>query len=304
MTDIEVTVVICALNEERRIGRQLAALDAQVDAPAFEVVVVDNGSTDRTADVVREWIANDGHASVDARLVDGSAPPGIPGARNAGARAAAGRLLAYCDADDEVQPGWVAALARGATGDVLAGGRIIAFAPDGSRTGDLYGQGLIATSYLPHIGGACFAISRFAYFAVGGFDESLPRYGFDDVDFSWRVQEAGYPITYIDDAEVRFSLSGAGASVKKRFQLGKGRVLMARRFPLYDSTTYTVRSTLADAAKAAARALRASAAQRSPDKAQISRAVAAAGRVAGALAYRGGSTPPRKLLREDEDAGE
>lgn len=304
MTDIEVTVVICALNEERRIGRQLAALDAQVDAPAFEVVVVDNGSTDRTADVVREWIANDGHASVDARLVDGSERPGIPAARNAGARASIGRVLAYCDADDEVQPGWVAALAAGAAGDVLAGGRIVAFEPDGTHQGDLYGQGLVETSYLPHVGAGCFAISRAAFFAVGGFDESLPRYGFEDVDFSWRVQEAGYPIAYVDDAIIHFTLSGARASVRKRFQLGMGRVLMARRFPLYDGTKYTVRSTFVDAVKAGARALRASAAQRSPDKVQISRAVAAAGRVAGALAYRGGSTPPRKLLREDEDAGE
>ena len=48
---IDVSVVICALNEERRIGRQLAALDAQIDAPPFEVIVVDNGSTDGTVAV-------------------------------------------------------------------------------------------------------------------------------------------------------------------------------------------------------------------------------------------------------------
>lgn len=292
---IDVSVVICALNEERRIGRQLAALDAQVDAPAFEVIVVDNGSTDRTIAVVQEWIRSSPHAAVGMQVVDASSTPGIPAARNAGARAAKGRVLAYCDADDEVQPGWVAAIARGVQRDILAGGRLIAFEPDGSCRGDLYGR-LVATSYLPHVGGANFAVERKTYFDVGGFDESLPRYGFDDVDFSWRIQEAGHPIVYLPDAVVHFSLSGSRASVRKRFELGKGRVLMARRFPRYDATEYTVLSTVRDAGRAGGRLLRTLVTQRRLDNRLASQAVAAAGRVAGAIVYRKGTTPPRQLL--------
>ncbi|MGP5056317.1 glycosyltransferase family 2 protein [Brachybacterium paraconglomeratum] len=292
---IDVSVVICALNEERRIGRQLAALDAQIDAPPFEVIVVDNGSTDGTVAVVQEWIRSSPHAAVGMRVVDASNTPGIPAARNAGARAAEGRVLAYCDADDEVQPGWVAAIAHGMQGTTIAGGRLIAFASDGTCRGDLYG-GLVATSYLPHIGCANAAVDRLTFLEVGGFDESLPRYGFEDVDLSWRIQEAGHPIVYLPDAVVHFSLSGSRASVRKRFELGKGRVLMARRFPRYDATEYTVLSTVRDAGRAGGRLLRTLVTQRRLDNRLASQAVAAAGRVAGAIVYRKGTTPPRQLL--------
>lgn len=293
---MEVSVVLCALNEEKRIGRQLRALDAQTGAPDFEVIVVDNGSTDRTADVVRAWIGNEGRLAESAALVDASSTPGIPAARNAGARAATGRVLAFCDADDEVQPGWVAAIARAVEGDVLVGGRVIAVDAHGKPTGDLYGQGLVATRYLPHISGANFGIGRAAYFAVGGFDESLPRYGFDDVDFSWRVQEAGHRVVYASDALVHFTLSGAGASISKRFQLGQGRVLMARRFPRYDSAPYTVRSTIAELLRAGGSLAGTLIRRRTIDRREASRAVAAAGRVVGAMRYRGvDGAPPRRL---------
>lgn len=292
---IDVSVVICVLNEERRIGRQLAALDAQVDAPPFEVIVVDNGSTDGTVAAVQDWIRSSPHAAVGMRVVDASSTPGIPAARNAGARAAEGRVLAYCDADDEVQPGWVAAVAHGVQGRTIAGGRLIAFESDGTCRGDLYG-GLVATSYLPHIGCANAAVDRLTFLEVGGFDESLPRYGFEDVDLSWRMQEAGHQIVYLPDAVVHFSLSGSRASVRKRFELGKGRVLMARRFPRYDATDYTVRSTVREAGRAGGRLIRMLVTQRRIDTRLASQAVAAAGRIAGAVVYRKGAMPPRQLF--------
>lgn len=301
---IEVSVVICALNEEHRIGRQLAALDAQIGAPAFEIIVVDNGSSDRTVEVVREWADAADHVAAEIRILDGSRTPGIPAARNTGARAASGRVIAYCDADDEVRPGWVAAMAEAVDGPSLVGGRVLAYEPNGMLRGDLYGQDLAATSYLPHVGCANFAVDRDAFFSIGGFDESLPRYGFEDVDFSWRMQEAGHQIAYAPDAVVNFSLSGARASVRKRFQLGKGRVLMARRFPRYDSTEYTVTTTVREAGRAGGRVMRALVTRRQLDRALVSAAVAAAGRAAGAWTYRGGRTPQRKLLLDQRGMAE
>lgn len=131
---------------------------------------------------------------------------------------------------------------------------------------------------------------------MGGFDESLPRYGFEDVDLSWRMQEAGHQIIYLPDAVVHFSLSGSRASVRKRFELGKGRVLMARRFPRYDATDYTVRSTVRDAGRAGGRLLRALVTERRFDTRLASQAVAAVGRVSGAVVYRKSAMPPRQLL--------
>lgn len=298
-TSIEASVVLCVRNGATSIRRQLDALDAQVGAPDFEVVVVDNGSTDGTREIVRAWQTEAGHAARAIVLLDAGDPPGLPRSRNLGAASARGRVVLACDADDEVGPNWAAAMMRALDGDQLAGGRLLAVDSRGNSRTDLFGPGLIATPYLPHVGGANFAVSRRVFFAVGGFDESLPPYGFDDVDFSWRVQEAGFPIIYVDDAEVRFTVSDAGASVRKRFLLGKGRVLMAQRYPRYDSTRYTARLVLGDVVRSAMDLVRRSATSRRIDRRAAGRVIAATGRIAGYLAYVVlGRAPTPALMRE------
>lgn len=281
----EVSVIICVRNGAATIRRQLDALNQQADAPPFEVVVVDNGSTDATAQIVGDWIAEGGPAAQHARLVDGGRTPGIPRARNRGASAATGRVLAFCDADDEVLRGWVAAMSRAVTEDELVGGRFYTVDTAGHPVTVGFGDGLIATPYLPHVGNSNCALARSTFNAVGGYDESLPRYGFEDVDLSWRVQEAGYPIAYAPDAEIRFTVSGDAASVKKKFLLGKGRVLMARRFPQYDSTRYTVGSTLADAGRLTGQIASALLRERTVSRQHLGLLVASAGRIAGAVEY-------------------
>lgn len=297
---VEATVVLCVRNGASTIRRQLDALDAQTGAPDFEIVVVDNGSTDGTREILREWKEGDGHAARTIVVVDAGDPPGLPRSRNLGAASARGRVILACDADDEVGPGWVAAMTRAIEGDQLAGGRLLAVDSRGNDRSDLFGPGLIATPYLPHVGGANFAVSRRAFFVVGGFDESLPPYGFDDVDFSWRVQEAGFPIIYVDDAEVRFTVSDAGASVRKRFLLGKGRVLMAQRYPRYDSTEYTAGLVLGDVVRSVVDLVRRSVTVRSIDRRAAGRVIASAGRVSGYFNYTvRGRAPARRLRRED-----
>ncbi len=298
-TPIDVSVIVCVRDGAAVIGLQLAALDRQEGAPPFEVVLVDNGSTDGTDRILRAWRDAPGHAARSIRIIDGGREPGIPRARNRGALAARGRVLAFCDADDEVAAGWVAAFARAVDADQLAGGRIRPIEADGTaRAGD-FGAGLIATGYLPHVGNCNCALPRELFFEVGGYDESLPRYGFEDVDLSWRVQEAGHPIIYVPDAEVRFTLSGRAASVRKRFDLGRGRVLMAGRYPRYDAARYTPTSCGAEMLRAGSDLLRASWTARRPDAAQASRFVAAAGRLTGVLDHRLRGVPQRRLLDAD-----
>jgi glycosyltransferase involved in cell wall biosynthesis len=113
----KVSVVIPVLNGARVLGRCLDALAAQKGAPAFEVIVVDNGSTDGTGDVARRH-------PVGARdFVEPARGPYA--ARNAGIAAARGEIVAFTDADCTPDPGWVRegfrALEAGAD---LAGGAI------------------------------------------------------------------------------------------------------------------------------------------------------------------------------------
>src|SRR6476469_9739853 len=101
---VDLTVVIAARDAQATLGEQLDALSAQEWDGAWEVLVVDNGSSDATCPMVEAaaatWPA--------LRLLVATDGVGPAFARNTGARAAAGRGLVFCDADDVVAPGWVA----------------------------------------------------------------------------------------------------------------------------------------------------------------------------------------------------
>lgn len=233
MSDLDVSVIICVRNGATTIRRQLDALSSQTGAPPFEVVISNNGSTDDTLAVVGQWI-NAGVGAVAAtQVIDSGGKPGIPYARNAGAQAARGRLLAFCDADDRVDAGWVAAHAS-AVAEGLAGGRVRAVRADGKPEPEAFGDSLMQTNYLPHVPGCNFAITRTAFFEVGGFDESLPPYGCDDLEFSWRVQERGHRIQYVPHAVVTFTITPRTKVVKKEFLMAKARIAVSARHPASD----------------------------------------------------------------------
>lgn len=227
--EFEVSVVLCVLNGAKTIRRQLDSLNAQVDAPKFEVIIADNGSADGTREIVQDWIAT-ATAPTQARLVDAGERRGIMFARNYGSRFAQGRLLAFCDADDRVHPGWVAALSESVVSGI-AGGSVHAFLPSGEPAPDTFPDGLQQTSYLPMVGGCNLCVVREDFFAVGGFDESLPPYGCEDLDLSWPMQEQGFPITYVPDAGVDFTLTPPTRVVRKEYRLAKARMAVAAHHP-------------------------------------------------------------------------
>ena len=113
-----ISVVIPARDAAGTIAEQLAALAGQEYVGDWEVIVADNGSTDQTRGIVEDWRAR----VPGLRVVDASARPGPSFARNRGAADATGDLLVFCDADDAVAPGWLAAVARAAVDfDVVTG---------------------------------------------------------------------------------------------------------------------------------------------------------------------------------------
>jgi glycosyltransferase involved in cell wall biosynthesis len=100
--DLDVTVVIPAFNAERTVGRVVEALRSQDPAPA-EIVVVDDGSSDRTGAIAE---------AAGARVVRNEPPRFAGGARNAGWEAATGRVVLFLDSDAVPAPGFGAGLAR------------------------------------------------------------------------------------------------------------------------------------------------------------------------------------------------
>lgn len=196
-----ISVVIPVLNGAATIGEQLSALSDQVADVSCEVVVADNGSTDGTATVV----AGFSHAIPGLRLVDASARRGPAAARNIGAEAVAGDVLAFCDADDVVAPGWLLAVEKATKEhDFVAGGLDFQFFRPpplaGARPASVWAPTFGNFRWLVYGLGANMAITRQAFADVGGFTEEL-RTG-EDIDLSWRLQLAGYPLHYEPGAVV------------------------------------------------------------------------------------------------------
>jgi glycosyltransferase involved in cell wall biosynthesis len=161
-----ISFIVPAYNEEALLGATLDAIRAAGDGcgDPYEVLVADDGSTDRTAEVA---------AARGARVVP-VAHRQIAATRNSGARAASGDVLVFVDADTridaEVVQAALAALRAGAVGggaDVRFDGRI-------PFAGRVFAFGVLAFARFARLASGCFVFCRRADFeAVGGFDETL-----------------------------------------------------------------------------------------------------------------------------------
>lgn len=227
----EVSVVVAAYNASRTLGAQLEALAVQQVDVTWDVLVCDNGSTDGTAAVVREAAAQ----APEIRLVDASGRRGPAAARNVGARATAASLLAFCDADDVVAPGWLAALVAGLRqADVVAGR---SRRPEYNSRPDApvyFSWGTYRVPFFPYLDAANagnLGVRRAAFVDVDGFDESL-RTG-EDLDLCWRLQLAGYRLAEEPGAVVTFrNRDGLAASAAQTYAYGAGNRQLAHKYAL------------------------------------------------------------------------
>jgi GT2 family glycosyltransferase len=202
---IRVSVVLPCWNARATLARALEALAAQDVAPGtFEVVIVDDGSTDDTAAVARQA------ATPFPLRVIRQPNRGLAAARNAGAALATGEILLFLDPDVFADPGLVAAHLRhyrGTPERLAVQGRTI---PDPDALVTLFMQ---STHCLPdltvrrredlspfHVVGRNFSIHRTSFEALGGFDEGFVGYGWEDVEFALRFRRAGGRIRYDPEA--------------------------------------------------------------------------------------------------------
>ena len=203
---VRLSVVIPSWNGVRTLGAQLERLAGQEWSEPWEVIVADNGSTDGTAALVerfRERMPN-------LRLVDASEQRGINYARNAGARAARGELLAFCDDDDEVGPGGVAEMGSALERHEFVGGRLDSDTLNESWMIAVRGRpqanGLVPFDGQPSYTIGCnFGVRRTVHERIGGFDETFVG-GSEDTDYSWRAQRAGATLHFDERAVVAYRL--------------------------------------------------------------------------------------------------
>jgi len=95
------TVLLCVRNGAATLAGQLRALAAQDHDAPWELVLVDNGSTDGSAAILQRWA----DSVPQVRIVD-EPVRGLNRSRNAGVAASRSGTILCCDADDEVTPGW------------------------------------------------------------------------------------------------------------------------------------------------------------------------------------------------------
>jgi GT2 family glycosyltransferase len=163
----------------------------------FEVVVADNASRDRTADVAREG----GATVVDVPV------PGRARGRNRAVAASSAPLLAFTDADCLAIPGWLESLTGCLEVSPLAAGPVHVDA--GSPPNLIERLELLwrFTEQERHVKDEGWSVTanlgmhRSAFDAVGGFDESFRHIG-EDLDLCWRARDAGYGLAWCEGAVV------------------------------------------------------------------------------------------------------
>jgi glycosyltransferase involved in cell wall biosynthesis len=236
-----ISVIIPALNVASTIEDQLDALAHQRFDGEFEVIVADNGSTDGTRALVEKWQGR----LPGLRVVDASARLGSASARNVAVRAAAGPGLAFCDADDVVAEGWLAALAEGLESAPLVAGWCELLEEPTNRLLLPAGPRQTSMGFLRFADTCSMAVDKATLDSVGGFAEDMLRCS--DVDFSWRLQLAGYEMVEAPAALVhKRSRRARRARVLQSYEWGRFQPILYKRYRDAGMPRQTLGSTLLD----------------------------------------------------------
>jgi GT2 family glycosyltransferase len=223
-----ISVVVCTHNGSRTIRECCKGLQ-RLEYPNFEVVVVDDGSTDRTGAIVQES---------GFRLIR-TENRGLSHARNVGLGAATGEIVAYLDDDAYPDPHWLTYLAftflrtahAGVGGANIPPGNdgwiadCVANAPGGPV------PVLLSDCEAEHIPGCNMAFRKNALQAIGGFDQQF-RVAGDDVDVCWRLQHQGWTLGVAPAAVVfHHRRNSVRAYWKQQMGYGKAEALLERKWP-------------------------------------------------------------------------
>jgi glycosyltransferase involved in cell wall biosynthesis len=189
----------------------------------WEIVVVD--ASDGRLDHIRlrhetdvRWIQFEQPASVTIS---------IPHQRNAGVRAARGEIVVFTDAGCRPEPGWLAQLTEPLFhGEAITAGLTLSI-PGSTELYDCAAQRALEAPYLQECATINLAFLRTAFDAVGGFDEKF-AYG-SDIDFTWRLNDAGYRIRGVPDAVVRSDWGGWRRQLRRSYVYGRARMRLLRK---------------------------------------------------------------------------
>lgn len=217
-----ISAIICTHNRDTYLGAAIDTLLAQ-DYDSYEVIVVDNGSTDTTRAVVESRLG-------DPRLryvYEGTL--GLSTARNRGAETAQGEILAYLDDDAEATPGWLTALDQVYRQDqrvAIAGGKVTLLWPPGQSPPRWLSQDMAGSLGAYDLGdevlaitqagltprGLNYSIHRTFLGEIGGFDVKLGRVGKnllsnEELFMTQQALDRGWRVLYVPTALVAHNVA-------------------------------------------------------------------------------------------------
>jgi GT2 family glycosyltransferase len=216
------SVIVVCWNSADVIGRCLRQLLAQ-DFEDYEIIVVDDGSQDRTVEVAEESLG-----SGRLTIVRSPLNRGCPHARNLGLKHARGEVIAFIDADGFATPGWLGNIVTEFQADPTVGGVASTVFMESNPLvlngagGIVNRQGWAAdismnvpyqraepVSEVLYPMGCGMAVRKAAVERVGPFDDHMLNY-YDDVDYGIRIWRAGYRVVVADDAWVDHGFGHSG----------------------------------------------------------------------------------------------
>jgi len=200
---MRLSLIICTRNRASQLTNCLEAVDRLNKPAGFELIVVDNGSTDQTARVIHDFAARFGHQLVYAH----EPMPGLALARNAGIKAARGEIIAFTDDDCYVDPEFANAILQAFNSDEklgFIGGRILLHDPEDLRL--TIQESIEPFHFSPwsfitagKVQGANFAFRREALESAGGFNVLLgsgTRFPAEDIEIVGRLSAMGWAGLY------------------------------------------------------------------------------------------------------------
>jgi glycosyltransferase involved in cell wall biosynthesis len=228
---IEVSVIIPAYNAGATIAACVESVLAQQTHEPFEVIIVDDGSTDHTATMAAQY------PGVRVLLQPNA---GASAARNHGAREARGWMLLFIDADCAATPGWLDALAGalrdgadGAKGTLLTDQQ----EPVARFTQVEYEDRYDRLRTRPRInfidmGSAAYRRDVMLGLGEGGFDTAFPGASVEDQEFSFRLAKLGCDLRFVPEAAVYHRHPATlRAYARRKFNIGRWKVLVHLRHP-------------------------------------------------------------------------
>jgi glycosyltransferase involved in cell wall biosynthesis len=224
------SVVIPCLNVEDLLRYQLQALSQQQCSIPWEVIIVDNGSTDNTVDVALSF-----REHLPALKITSEQRRGRHYACNAGVTVARGQYIVFVDGDDEVKPGFLQAMTDALEHSSIVGGKLVHSNANGNGQ-VLFGRVqtdrlMQGFGFLPYASGSCLGIRKAIFEEAGGFHD---KDYCEDADLSWRLQLAGYQIQFSPQASILYrQRSSLRQMFNQHRNYGQARALLYKDYRVH-----------------------------------------------------------------------